>query len=65
MPGPIAITLQAVRCRLWYSESGRARSLEANKINLAKHRDQLPVSRSVQAELPQQHENIRGPRNFH
>lgn len=39
--------------------------LKQIKAILKSHRDQLPEQLSLAAELPQDHENIRGPHNFH
>lgn len=39
--------------------------LKQVKSILQSHRDQLPGQRGLQTELPQDHENIRGPHNFH
>ena len=39
--------------------------LKQIKSILLSNRDRLPETLSVQAELPQQHENIRGPHSFH
>ncbi len=35
------------------------------KSILKSNRDRLPEQLELQAELPQNHENIRGPRNYH
>ena len=39
--------------------------LKQIKSILRSHRDQLPEPLDLQTELPQEHENIRGPKNFH
>jgi hypothetical protein len=39
--------------------------LKQIKSILKSNRDRLPEQLELQAELPQQHENIRGPRNYH
>lgn len=39
--------------------------LKQIKSILQSHRDQLPEQLDLQTELPQDHENIRGPKNFH
>ena len=39
--------------------------LKQVKAILKSNRDQLPEQLSLTAELPQGHENIRGPHNFH
>lgn len=39
--------------------------LKQIKSILKSNRDRLPEQLELQAELPQDHENIRGPRNYH
>ncbi|MGS3377120.1 IS21 family transposase, partial [Klebsiella pneumoniae] len=39
--------------------------LKQLKSVLASGRDQLPASQLSYPELPQEHENIRGPQSFH
>lgn len=41
------------------------RRLKQIKSILQSHRDQLPEQLELSTELPQDHENIRGPHNFH
>ena len=50
-------------CRI-ANRSGLGRLKQVRAI-LKSNRDQLPEQLSLAAELPQDHENIRGPRNFH
>lgn len=50
-------------CRI-ASQAGLDR-LKQVKAILKSNRDQLPEQLSLAAELPQDHENIRGPHNFH
>ena len=39
--------------------------LKQIKSILSSNRDRLPEQLSLATELPQDHENIRGPHNFH
>ena len=39
--------------------------LKQVKSILTSNRDQLPEQLSLAADLPQDHENVRGPKNFH
>jgi transposase len=50
-------------CRI-ANQAGLVRLKQINAI-LKSNRDQLPEQLSLAAELPQDHENIRGPHNFH
>lgn len=50
-------------CRI-ANQAGLVR-LKQVKAILTSNRDQLPEQLSLSAELPQDHENIRGPQNFH
>lgn len=50
-------------CRL-ANQAGLVR-LKQIKAILKSNRDQLPEQLSLAAELPQDHENVRGPHNFH
>ena len=50
-------------CRL-ANRAGLVR-LKQVKAILRSNRDQLPEQLSLPAELPQDHENVRGPHNFH
>ncbi len=50
-------------CRIANGE-GLVRLKQVKSI-LRSNRDQLPEQLSLQTELPQQHENIRGPHSFH
>ncbi len=57
-----AIRLNAA-CRI-ANQAGLVR-LKQVKAILKSNRDQLPEQLSLAAELPQDHENVRGPHNFH
>lgn len=46
------------------NEAGLIRLKQVKSI-LRSNRDQLPKQLSLSAELPQDHENVRGPHNFH
>ena len=50
-------------CRI-ANQAGLVR-LKQVKAILKSNRDQLPEQLSLAAELPQDHENVRGPHNFH
>jgi len=50
-------------CRI-ANQAGLVR-LKQIKAILKSNRDQLPEQLSLAAELPQDHENVRGPHNFH
>ena len=50
-------------CRIANREG--LRRLKQIKSILQSHRDRLPEQLDLQTELPQDHENIRGPENFH
>ena len=50
-------------CRIAH-QAGLFRLKQIKSI-LASNRDRLPEQLSLEAELPQDHENIRGPHNFH
>jgi len=50
-------------CRI-ANKAGLFRLKQVKSI-LVSNRDQLPEQLSLETELPQDHENIRGPRNFH
>ena len=50
-------------CRL-ANRAGLVR-LKQVKAILRSNRDQLPEQLSLPAKLPQDHENVRGPHNFH
>jgi hypothetical protein len=50
-------------CRI-ANQAGLVR-LKQVKAILKSNRDQLPEQLSLTAELPQDHENVRGPHNFH
>ena len=50
-------------CRI--ANRGGLLRLKQVKSILQSHRDQLPEQLDLQTELPQDHENIRGPENFH
>lgn len=50
-------------CRI-ANQAGLWRLKQVKSI-LSSNRDQLPEQLSFAAELPQDHENIRGPHNFH
>jgi len=50
-------------CRI-ASKAGLFRLKQIKSI-LVSNRDRLPEQLSFETELPQDHENIRGPRNFH
>ena len=46
------------------NQAGLARLKQVKSI-LTSNRDRLPAQLELQADLPQHHENIRGPRNYH
>jgi len=50
-------------CRI--ANQAGLRRLKQVKSILSSNRDQLPEQLSLAAELPQDHENVRGPHNFH
>ena len=50
-------------CRI--ANQAGLRRLKQVKSILSSNRDQLPEQLSFAAELPQDHENVRGPHNFH
>ncbi len=50
-------------CRI--ANSAGLTRLKQIKSILTSNRDQLPEQLDLEAELPQDHENIRGPQTFH
>jgi hypothetical protein len=50
-------------CRI-ANQAGLTRLKQVKSI-LQSNRDQLPEQLDLETELPQDHENIRGPRTFH
>ncbi len=67
--GLLALSRQYPACRLnaacrIANQAGLIRLKQVRAI-LRSNRDQLPEQLSLSAELPQDHENVRGPLNFH
>ena len=57
------LSVQNAACRI-ANKAGLFRLKQIKSI-LVSNQDRLPKQLSFDTELPQDHENIRGPRNFH